>query len=286
HTATIAEVRPMLEAEARKTAAAEKVYEISQKYDDAHAGGASLPEAAQKAGVQTVTVGPVSEQGADPQGQRAAGVTQKLVQVAFGLPQGGESEIEDEGAGESFAVRVEKIIPKALPPLADVKPRLTQVWMARETAKRLQVKADELTARVKKGESLEAVAASVGAQVSHVAALDRQTAGQNKELSQDALGKAFNAKPGEAFSAENAKAFGLIVGKLEAIHAPNPAQIARIAEDSRPQMTMGLFREIGADARRSARTTIKPKIYPNVARAALGLEPLEAKAKKKPEKAQ
>ena len=67
HVATIAEVRPMLEAEARKTVAAEKVEALSQKYDDAHAGGASLSESAQKAGVPTLTVGPVSQQGADPQ---------------------------------------------------------------------------------------------------------------------------------------------------------------------------------------------------------------------------
>lgn len=285
HVATIAEVRPMLEAEARKTVAAEKVEELSQKYDDAHAGGASLTESAQKAGVPTLTVGPVSQQGGDPQGQRAANVSPKLVQIAFGLPQGGESEIEDEGNGEYFAVRVEKIIPKALPPLDEVRSRLTQVWMARETAKRLQTKADELVARLKKGESLEAVAASVGASVSHAAGLDRQNAGQNKELSQEALGKGFGAKTGETFTAENAKAFGLIVGKLEAIRAPVPVQIARITEDSRPQMTMAIFREIGVDARKAARNTIKPKIYPNVARAALGLEPIDPKAKKTPEKA-
>jgi peptidyl-prolyl cis-trans isomerase D len=278
HVATVAEVRPMLEAEARKTVAAEN--------DDAHTGGASLAESAQKAGVPTLTVGPVSQQGADPQGQRAAGVTPKLVQIAFGLPQGGESEIEDEGNGEYFAVRVEKVIPKALPTLDEVRAKLTPIWMARETAKRLQTKADELIARLKKGESLEAVAGSVGGSVKHVAALDRQNAGQNKELSQEALGKAFNLKSGEAFSAENAKVFGLVVGKLEAIHAPVPVVIARATEDSRPQMTMAIFREIGVDARKSARNTIKPKIYPNVARTALGLEPIDPKTlKKTPEKA-
>ena len=212
-------------------------------------------------------------------------MTPKLVQVAFSLPQGGESEIEDEGNGEYFAVRVEKIIPKALPALDEVRARLTQVWMARETAKALQAKADQLVARLKKGESLEAVAASVNSQVSHAAGLDRQNAAQNKELSQEALGKTFGAKPGEVFTAENAKAFGLIVAKLEALHAPVPAQIARITEDSRPQMTMAIFREIGVDARKAARNTIKPKIYPNVARAALGLEPIDPKAKKTPEKA-
>ena len=284
HVATLAEVRPILEAEARKTAGAEKVYELSQKYDDAHAGGASLAESAAKAGVPVMTIGPVTEQGADLQGRPAPGLTEKLVKTAFSLPQGGESEIEDEGQGESFAVRVEKVIPRALPALADIRPRLAQVWLARETGKQLQAKADLLSARLKKGESLEAVAASVGVSVSRAASLDRRTAQQNKEFSPEALGKIFSASVGEPITAPNATAFGVIVGKLEAIRPPQASQVARFTEDGRPQMTMTLFREIGADARKAARNEIKPKIYPNVARVALGLDPIDPKATKTSEK--
>jgi peptidyl-prolyl cis-trans isomerase D len=278
---TLEEIRPQLEAELRKDAAAEKVYALSQKYDDAHSGGASLPEAAQKAGVPTVTIGPVSAQGADPQHQPVGGINPKLIQTAFGLPAGGESEVQDAGNGEFYAVRVEKIIPKALPQLAEVKAQLTKVWMAREVSKRLQAKADDLLARIRKGESMEAVAASVGAHVEHVNGLDRQTAGQNKDLSQEALGQAFSVKPGEAFAAENAKAFGVIVGKLDAIRPPTGETLARVTEGSRPQMTQAIFREISGDARKAARDLIKPKIYPDQARLALGLEPLDAKGKPK-----
>jgi peptidyl-prolyl cis-trans isomerase D len=39
---TLEQIRPQLEAELRKDAAAEKVYEMSQAYDDAHGGGANL----------------------------------------------------------------------------------------------------------------------------------------------------------------------------------------------------------------------------------------------------
>ena len=284
HVATIAEVRPLLEAEARKTVAAEKIYELSQKYEDAHDRGATLTEAAGKAGVSVVTLGPVSEQGGDPQGKPVAGLTQQLVQSAFALPVGGETDIEDEGNGESYAVRVEKIIPKALPTLDEVRPRLAQVWMGQEFAKRLRAKADTLTARLEKGESLEAVAATVGGHVSHVAGLDRQNAGQNKDLSQESLGKVFSLKVGEAFSGEDAKAFGIVIGKVEALHGPSPTALGRITEATRPQLTQALFREIGVDARKSARATIKPKIYPNVARAALNLDPIDPKTGKVAEK--
>ena len=280
HAVTLEEVRPALEAELRKDAAAQKVYDISQAYDDAHAGGASLPEAAQKAGAPVVTIGPVTEQGQGQNGQPVPGVTPQMLKTAFALAPGTDSEIEDAGQGEFYAVRVDKVIPKALPPLAEVKPQLVRVWMLREMTKRLQAKADELAARVKKGESLEAVAGSVGQRVVRVTGLDRQNAGQNKTLSQDALQKAFAAPKGEVFTAENGQAFGLVVGKLEGVHAPSGPTLARATEDMRPQVTMALFRELGVDARRYARTELKVKVNPAQARAALGLEPEDTKGKK------
>lgn len=274
---TLDQVRPQIEAEVRKDAAAEKVYALSQTYEDARADGANLVEAAKKAGVPTFTVGPVTDQGQGQQGQPVAGVTPKMLELAYSLPAGGESEVQDAGDGQYFAVRVERIIPKALPPLAEVKPQLTRFWMMRELVKTMQTRADELAARVRKGESLDAVAASAGAKVVHVANLDRQNAAQNTALSRDALGKAFSGKQGDVFTAEGTQ-FGLIVGKLEAVRAPSGPTLARVAEDVRPQLTMALFRDIGADARKAARTEVKAKVYPDKARAALGLAPIEKAA--------
>ena len=271
---TIDQVRPQIEAEVRKDAAAEKVYALSQAYEDARADGANLVEAAKKAGVPTFTIGPVTQQGQGQQGQPVAGLTPKMLELAYSLPAGGESEVQDAGEGQYFAVRVERVIPKALPPLAEVKPQLTRFWMMRELVKAMQTRADELAARVRKGESLDAVAASAGAKVVHVTNLDRQNAAQSTALSRDALGKAFSGKQGDVFTAEGTQ-FGLIVGKLEAVRAPSGPTLARITEDVRPQLTMALFRDLGADARKAARTEVKAKVYPDKARAALGLAPIE-----------
>lgn len=272
-TITLDQIRPQIEAELRKDAAAEKVYALSQAYDEARGGGSNLAEAAKKAGVPTITIGPVSQQGQGPQGQPVAGVTPKLLEIAYGLPAGGESEVQDAGNGEYYAVRVERILPKALPALAEVKPDLTRVWMMTEMLKRLQTRADEYAARLRKGESLETVAAAAGSKVARVAGIDRQNAAQNTALSRDALMKAFGAKPGEIFTAEGTQ-FGLIVGKLEAVRAPSGSTLARITEDARPQVTMALFRDLGAAARKAARTEVKTKIYPDKARVALGLPPI------------
>lgn len=270
---TLEEIRPQIEAELRKDAAAEKVYALSQAYEDAHADGASLPEAAKKAGAPTFTIGPVTAQGQGPNGQPIPGLTPKMLETAFSLAAGQDSDIQEVGDGSYYAVRVDRVIPKAMPPLAEIKPQLTQVWMMRELVKALQARADGFAARLRKGESLEAVAASAGSRVVRVTSLDRQSAGQNQALSRDALVKAFSGKAGDVFTAQDVRP-GFVVAKLEAVRAPAGPQLARVTEDGRPQMTMGLFREIGDQARRAARAEMKVKIYPDNARAALGLEPL------------
>lgn len=271
---TLEQVRPQIEAEVRKDAAAEKVYALTQAYEAARDEGASLADAAKKAGVPAVTVGPVTQSGQAQNGQPLPGLTPKMLEIAYGLAASAESELQEAGEGAYFAVRVDRIIPKALPPLADVKPQLSRFWMMREMVKRMQARADEFAARLRKGESLETVAAAAGSRVVHVTNLDRQSAAQNTQLSRDGLGKAFGAKAGDVFTAEHTQ-FGLIVGKLEAIRAPSGPTLARITEDVRPQVNVALFRDVGMAARKAARTEVGARIYPDKARAALGLPPLE-----------
>ena len=272
HVVSLEELRPALEAEIRKDAATTKIDAMSQAYDDAHAKGSTLPEAAAKAGVPVITIPPVAKQGVDQQGKPVAGLTQKIMDTAFSLPAGGESELVDAGNGEYFAVRVDKVVPPAVPQLADIKPQLTREWMRRDLLTRLKAKADELAARVKKGESLEAVAASAGLKVVPVNGLTRQAASQNQAISQEILAGAFSAKPGEVFTATDPRV-GFVVGKVQAIRAGDPAMLARAAEETRGQMSTAYVREMQTGAEAEARQEIKVKIDPERARAALGLEP-------------
>lgn len=272
HTVTLEEIRPALEAEVRKDAATAKIDALTQAYDDAHTKGATLAEAAQKAGVPVVTVPPVAKQGLGQDAKPIPGLTPKILDTAFSLPAGGESELVDAGNGEYFALRVDKVIPPALPALADIKPKLTQAWTMQELAKRMEAKAGELAARVKKGESLDAVAASAGLKVSHLTGLSRQSAAQTPTASQEVLVQTFSGKPGDVFTARD-KTFGYVVGKLESVRAGDPATLAQAAEQARPQMTVAYLREMQDAAEAAARLKIKPRIDTDRARAALGLDP-------------
>ena len=285
HVVTLEEIRPALEAEVKKDAASAKVYQLTQAYDDAAQKGATLVEAAKKAGIPTTSIGPVAKSGQDQTGKPVPGLSQKLMDAAFALPAGGESDLEDAGDGGYFAVRVEKVIPPALPALADIRPKLAQYWMVRELDARLAAKADELAARVRKGESLEAVAASAGGKVSRVAGLTRATAGQNREVSQAILGQVFSVKPGEVFTART-NGVGYAVGRLEAIHAGEGPNLPLMAESARTQMSTAYIREVELAARNAARAKVKVSVDAQRARAALGLETAEKPGAAKPGRAQ
>jgi peptidyl-prolyl cis-trans isomerase D len=218
----------------------------------------------------------MTQQGRDAQGQPVPGLSQKLMETAWALPAGGESEVEEAGDGEYFAVRVEKITPPAMPALAEIRPMLAQAWTQRELASRMQTRADELAARVRKGESLDVVASSAGSAVTHLPGIDKQNAGKNPTLSQDMMAKTFTSKPGDVFTAPFSR-FAYVVGKLEGVHTADADTLARSTDQIRPQMSVAFFREIGETAKLAARQKVKVTIDANNAREAIGLEPLDAK---------
>ena len=269
---TLEDVRPMLEAEIRRDQAAEKVYERTQAYEEAHIGGATLAEAAQAAGATVITLPAVSEQGRDQEGQPVQGVTPKILETAFDLSEGADSDLTELSEGEYFAVRAERVIPAALPDLDEVRPVLTQVWMQQEMLSRLEAKAEELAEAVRGGQTLEAAASTLGVRVTRATGLSRATAQPNGRLSEDVLVNAFGVAPQEVFSARDVR-FGMIVGKVEAVRAGDVAQMAQAVEEGRGQASMALFRDMSAASRLAAREKIKVRIDEARARAVLGLDP-------------
>jgi peptidyl-prolyl cis-trans isomerase D len=270
-TATLDSVRPQIEAELRAQNAQAKAYDQTQAYQDAHDAGADLVAAASKAGAMVMTTAPITGQGADETGRPLPGLTPDVLKTAFALSSGGESELIEIGKGEYYAVKVEKVIAAALPPLDAIKPQLAQVWLQTEMGKRLQAKADALAARVKKGESMEAVAASAGSKVQRVPGISRENAQQHQGLGRELLMATFGAKPGEVFTSRAGQA-AVVVAKLEAVRSGDVAQMARITQALRPQIDQGLMRDLGEISRQAAKASLKTKVNLTLARQAIGVD--------------
>ena len=271
--ATLDDVRPQIEQTVKEQEAKDKVYDQVQKYDDVHTGGAPMAQAAKAAGVGVYPIGPIAADGKLLTGQPQSGLNQKMLTDAFALPQGGETEVADLGAGEYYAVRVEKVMPSALPSLDEVRPQLTRYYMTQELVKRLQAKAAALNDQIKKGQSLEAAAASAGATVQHLQGLSRVSASQQKALGGDFLNRLFQAKSGQTFLAPIPPA-SVAIAKVMAVQPGALPDVARETVDARPQLSQQMNQsEFGDMLRTAARKAIKPRVDEALARQALGVSP-------------
>ncbi|MDB5458741.1 MAG: rotamase [Caulobacteraceae bacterium] len=269
HTVSFEDAKAQIEQEVKAAAAADKANDQAQKFEEAHEKGSTLAEAAKAAGAAPVQVGPVSSQGNDADG-KPSGLSPRLLKEAFALPQGGETDAVQDSKGEYFAVRVDKIIPPALPTLDKVRPRLTEFFLQQEMSKRLDAKLNELSARVKKGESLDAVAQSVGSAVTHLS-ITRTQAQQSRNLRPEQVNQIFAAKTGEVF------ATGAVVARIDSITPPPAGVIAATLPGGQVQMSRGIFEEMQQEGRAWAKTQVKPKINITLARQAIGVQPSDGK---------
>ena len=260
---TFEDAKGKIEDEVKTEAAATKAYDLVQKYEMAHDKGSTLPEAAKAAAVTPQTFAPATSGGLDEDAKPVDGLTPRILKEAFGLTQGGETDVIQDSKGEYFAVRVDKVIPPTLPPMEKIKPRLIQAFLQREMSKRLTDKLNELAVRVRKGEALEDVAKSVGSEITHIS-LNRNLAQQNRNVPPQLLQQIFTAKAGEVVIT------GSGVAKVEAIKTPPAGMMASAMPGGRQGLARSIFEETQQEARAWAKDQIKPKINVALARQAIG----------------
>jgi peptidyl-prolyl cis-trans isomerase D len=275
HVATLEENRAKIEAEVKKDAATEKVYALVQKFDDARSAGATLAEAGKKAGVTVLSFPvPITAEGRSLIGVDSK-LPPKLVAQAFQLPLSGESDMADYGNGAYFAARVEKIEPPALAKLDEVRGAATQYYMMLDIQKRLKARAEQLAAEIKKGKTLEAAAAEVGAGIGHGMDVHRDV--QGEAFSRDLLGQVFGGKKGDILVAEAPK-LGYVVARIENISTGGAPEMINAIALERASLRNAIFTDMGAAAQEAARIAIKPVVDYKKAHAALGVEDAPAPA--------
>jgi peptidyl-prolyl cis-trans isomerase D len=263
HEVSLDEARPKIEEEVKAEMAVNQAYALSQKYEDAHDKGANILDAAKAAGVATASVGPVTAQGQDASGKPAAGLSPKMLSEGFKLTQNGESDVVQEDKGEYFVLRADKVIAPQPPTLDKVRPQLTQYFQAQELRKRMDDKLSYLLAQVKSGQSMQAVAATVGAKVSQ-AALTRQQAQGNRQLSQEILAQIFQAKVGDAFPA------GAALVRITGVQPPSLQIAGQSVQPVQDEIARGMFQELSDEAGAYAQTRLKATANLQLARQAIG----------------
>jgi len=266
--ATLDSARAAIVDELRREDLKAATFQRVQDFEKARQAGQGWAQAVQSVGARVLQLPPFDAQGQTSSGQRLNAPPQ-LLETAFGLPRGGESEVVDAGQGQYFTLRVDEVTPAALPPLQSIRPQLAQAWTARENARRLSARAEELAGRVRNGEDIAAVAASAGATLRTV-----QGVQQNRQAAEQhgpgVLQGLFSVTKGAVFAQQNSNT-AFVVGRVDQVRPPAPTAAAEIANRVRPQIGQELGQALAQGGLEGAARRTKARYDVDQALLALGL---------------
>lgn len=156
---TLAEVRGMIIADIHKEKAIELAYQLTQALDDKIAGGATLEELApQTQGATLLKLDLVDAKGQDRSKKPLAhlpkdqGLAKDILQTGFSLEENTDSPFSQAPNGVYYMVRVDKIIPPALPSFASIKEYVQKVWGYSEQFKAAKTKAEDYVRAFNQGD--------------------------------------------------------------------------------------------------------------------------------------
>jgi peptidyl-prolyl cis-trans isomerase D len=270
-TATLDRARPKIEADLRQKAAQDKAYALSEAFDTARQGGATIPAAAQKAGVAVQSIGPFSATGAGSDGKPITLVNDKIAKAAFATTAGEDTDIEDAGPGEYFALHVDKVLPPALLSLDQDKAQLTQAYEVDQIREAFRARVEQLEAQIRSGKSIDAVAQTVGGHVVKVPAMQMIKAQQYQSMGREFLVAAFSVKPGEPFAA--GAPGGAYVGQVEHAAPGDPNTVAAVTNAVRGRLGQDYLRDMLDTVKLASMRETAARWNRNVAVKALGIDP-------------
>jgi peptidyl-prolyl cis-trans isomerase D len=253
------EVRGQLEQEALAAERERKYNEIAGKLaDKTYQNPSSLEPAAQALGL------PIKDSELfTHDGGKGIAADPKVVKAAFSddvLVQGNNSSLIDLGNDRSVVIHVAKHVPAAERPLAEVRSIIEKDILDERVAAAAGKRADELLARLRKGESMDTVAASAGAAVQSVQEAVRVQGGLPEQLRDEAflLPHPKDGKPQFAAVALPEGAYALL-----AVDKVQDGDLSKVTPDQRKMLRQSMVAAYGSVATEGfidalkARTEIK-----------------------------
>jgi peptidyl-prolyl cis-trans isomerase D len=199
--------------------AAVTIRDLRDQVEDARAGGATLLEAAARFNLVPVTQ-TMDAQGNDALGQPIAGLPggATLVNAVFATDVG-YADPPLAGAGGYIWYEVTAILPPHPRPLEEVRDAVIADWRRDDASQRMQDLASTVINRVDAGETLLAVASSLGLALEPVNDVTRATTPTNT-LSRNAILAAFNGPLGYIAPAQTTDGEGFVVVQVTDVTTP------------------------------------------------------------------
>jgi peptidyl-prolyl cis-trans isomerase D len=230
------EVTAELRQEVAQQHAQGQIERIHDEIEDLRAGAKPLADIAKEKGLTLVQVPAVEAGGLDKAGN-PVNLPEKeaVVKAAFASDIGVDNEPLRTATGYVWydVTGIEASREKSLD---EVREQVAAQWREDQVAQRLSEKANELTGRLEKGEAIEAVAQSAGAEVKNAADLARNAA--KDELTTEAVNRIFAVPVGKAGHAANGTD-ARAVFKVTAATVPPLVTTTQAAQNAQNQLQTG-----------------------------------------------
>ena len=189
--------------ELKIAAASDAVFDLSNRFEDGRGGGASISEAAYGLGIAVQIIGPLDRNGLDREGtaSEALPAIPEFIAETFNAVRGDETDLLESVGNVFYVLRVDDVIESHLKPLADVREQTIAAWQARWREEQSKLLAEEISARVGAGESLEAVAESVGAEFIQTPSFARDGGNLETSVGTALIELIFSLEPGQVTQA-------------------------------------------------------------------------------------
>jgi peptidyl-prolyl cis-trans isomerase D len=221
---TFADVKDTLKKEVLTQLATAKLTDVTNAFDDASAGGASMAEAAKRSGMRLMHIPAVDGSGLAPDGKKAGLPASPEFQAQLKKSEvGEESDPFPSTDGSVYVIKVNGTTPPKLKPLAEVRAQALAAWTSDWEKQRLTGMAKELVATATASKSLASIAKQVHAAVQSTGALGRRE--EREGLPPDLVTKIFDTPPGGVVSAPAANGDGIVVARVTGVAHP-PRQLA------------------------------------------------------------
>jgi len=216
---TFADVKDTLRKDVTTQLAQAKLTDVTNAFDDASAGGASLADSAKRAGMRIVHIPAVDANGLTPEGKKAdLPASGDFVAQLKKSEVGEESDPFPSSDGSVYVVKVNGTTPPKLKPLADVRAPAVAAWTDAWEKQRLADTTSRLVTAARSANSLAPVAAKVHGTVQSTGAVERSVPPPG--LTREFVAKLFNSPPGSVISAYTSDRNGMIVARITGVAHP------------------------------------------------------------------
>lgn len=198
-TRSLEDVRAELTRQIKLERASDAIFDLSNKIDDALAGGAAIEEVAQSFNLPLGQVAAADANGRGRDGEPVAALPSipEFLPTAFEASEGEEPVLHESDDGGYFLLRVDGIMPPALRPLDEVRDAVAEAWRGEARAEAAKAKATEILERARGGVPLETLSIELGYPLKITSALTRNALGGDAEIDPELVSTAFSLSVGD-----------------------------------------------------------------------------------------